>query len=441
MSTPAASPVLPKTEPRPASGCPGGILPGRLRSIDAYRGFVMFLLMAEALQLIRMGKMFPESPFWRVLGHHQDHVQWAGCVLHDLIQPSFSFLVGVALPFSIANRLARRQSRLRLTLHAIGRALILIFLGVFLRSLNSSQTYFTFEDTLTQIGLGYVFLYFLAWRTTRTQWIALALIVVGYWAAFALYPAPDANFNYAEVKVHDKWPAEANYAETRLWNQNVHVMPGFASHWNLNSNLAWKFDTWFLNLFPREKNKPFTAHPGGYVTLSFIPTLGTMVLGLLAGGVLLGGRGPWHKVLWLAATGSVCLAAGLAAHYYGVCPIVKRIWTPSWMLFSGGLCLYLLAAFYAVIDIWQFRRWAFPWIVIGMNSIAAYGLAECLLAGGWIEKNLKTHFGHDTFKCVDRWLDLAPGQSYEPVVAGAAIVLVGWLVLYYMYRNKIFVRI
>jgi predicted acyltransferase len=153
-----------------------GILPGRLRSIDAYRGFVMFLLMAEALQLTRMAKMFPESSFWRFLGHQQDHVQWAGCVLHDVIQPSFTFLVGVALPFSIANRLARRQSRLRLAVHAMSRALILVFLGIFFRSLDRSQTYFTFEDTLTQIGLGYAFAYFLAWRHSSTQWAALVLI-------------------------------------------------------------------------------------------------------------------------------------------------------------------------------------------------------------------------------------------------------------------------
>src|SRR5580704_10227985 len=133
MSTSAA---LPKTEIPP-----GGVLPGRLRSIDAYRGFVMFLLMAQVLQLTYMAEMFPESKFWRFLGHHQDHVQWVGCILHDIIQPSFSFLVGVALPFSSANRLTRQQSRRRLTIHAISRALILIFLGIFFRSLSSTQTY------------------------------------------------------------------------------------------------------------------------------------------------------------------------------------------------------------------------------------------------------------------------------------------------------------
>ena len=111
------------------------------------------------------------------LCHHQTHVEWVGCSLHDLIQPSFSFLVGVALPFSIASRLARGQSKARMTAHALWRSLVLVFLGVFLRSLNSSQTNFTFEDTLSQIGLGYTFLFVLALYSRRVQWVALALIL------------------------------------------------------------------------------------------------------------------------------------------------------------------------------------------------------------------------------------------------------------------------
>src|SRR5689334_14633958 len=95
--------------------------PDRIASVDAYRGLVMFLMMAEVLRLGRMAKAFPDSPVWQFLGHHQTHVEWAGCSLHDLIQPSFSFLVGVALPFSIASRLARGQGAGRMTLHAVWR--------------------------------------------------------------------------------------------------------------------------------------------------------------------------------------------------------------------------------------------------------------------------------------------------------------------------------
>ena len=134
----------------------------RLASIDAYRGFVMFLMMAEVLRLCQVAAKLPGQRVWEMLCHHQSHVEWVGCSLHDLIQPSFSFLVGVALPFSLANRLARGESKARMTAHALWRSLVLVLLGVFLRSRHQGQTYFTFEDTLSQIGLGYTFLFVLA---------------------------------------------------------------------------------------------------------------------------------------------------------------------------------------------------------------------------------------------------------------------------------------
>ena len=132
----------------------------RLASIDAYRGFVMFLMMAEILHLSKVAKAFSEvqtfwGDFWRTLAYHQTHVEWVGCSLHDMIQPSFSFLVGVALPFSIASRMSKGQSYSWMTIHAFWRALVLVLLGVFLRSQWGSQTNWVFEDTLSQIGLGY----------------------------------------------------------------------------------------------------------------------------------------------------------------------------------------------------------------------------------------------------------------------------------------------
>src|SRR3954468_13652624 len=120
METAAVPPPLPPTIPyaSPATPVPGTFAPlGRLTSIDAYRGLVMFLMMAEVLSLARVGRE-TGNPFWQFLGRQQTHVAWVGCSVHDLIEPSFSFLVGVALPFSIAARRGRGQSRLRMTLHA-----------------------------------------------------------------------------------------------------------------------------------------------------------------------------------------------------------------------------------------------------------------------------------------------------------------------------------
>ena len=386
----------------------------RLASLDAYRGFVMFLMMAEVLRLCRVAAALPESGFWKLLCHHQTHVEWVGCSLHDLIQPSFSFMVGVALPFSIASRLGQGQSRGRMTAHAFWRAFVLILLGVFLRSTGSSQTYWTFEDTLSQIGLGYGILFLLGFRPARDQWIAFALLLAGYWAAFALYPLPGPDFDYAKVGVPKEWP---------------HLLSGLAAHWNKNSNLAWAFDTWFLNLFPRAK--PFEFNGGGYATLSFIPTLATMLLGLIAGGVIRSERSPWAKVNWLLVAGVIGLVSGALIGWLGICPVVKRIWTPSWTLYSGGWCFLLLAALYVVIDLLGFKSWSFPLVVIGMNSIAAYCIAH--LFESFIAKNLKTNLGQNAFKIF--------GDAYEPFVHGAAVLLVLWLILFWMYRRKIFLRI
>ncbi len=386
----------------------------RLASIDAYRGLVMTLMMAEVLNLRDVAKNLPGNTFWEPLHHHQSHVEWVGCSLHDLIQPSFSFLVGVALPFSMAGRLARGQSKARMTAHALWRSLLLIALGIFLRSQQSSQTNFTFEDTLSQIGLGYTFLFVLAFFSTRVQWIALGVILVGYWSAFALYPAPGPEFDYAATHV------------SRSFSEHP---SGFAAHWDINSNPAWAFDKWFLNLFPRKQ--PFIGNGGGYSTLSFIPTLATMILGLLAGGVLRRPSPGWSKVRWLIVAGLVSLATGWGLGELGVCPVVKRIWTPTWVLFSGGWCFLFLAAFYAVLDLLGVQFWAFPLRVVGMNSIAAYCMNA--LFESFIAKSLTTHLGKKPF--------LVLGEPYEPLLHGAAVLLVFWLILYWMYRRKIFLRI
>lgn len=395
------------------SGLASPPLPARLVAIDAYRGLVMFLMLAEVLHFRKVAKAFPGNELWSLLADHQTHVEWIGCSLHDLIQPSFSFLVGVSLPFSIASRLDRGQSKLRMTLHAFARAIMLVALGVFLRSTGETQTRWTFEDTLSQIGLGYGFLFLLGFRSMRTQFLALGAILVGYWGAFALY-SPGADFDYTKVDVPASWP---------------HLMTGFQAHWNKNGNLAWAFDRWFLNLFPRKS--PWVDNAGGYATLSFIPTLGTMILGLIAGEVL---RKPWsagQKIGWFVVAGLIGLGAGYGLGYLGVCPVVKRIWTPSWVLFSGGWCFLLLAAWYALTDAVGLRLWAFPLVVIGMNSIAVY-----CMSGLWkpfIEKNLQTHFGSEIFNIL--------GEGYRTLLLGGSTLLVLWLILFWMYRRRIFVRI
>jgi heparan-alpha-glucosaminide N-acetyltransferase len=386
----------------------------RLGSLDAFRGLVMALMLGEHMHLPEVARAFPQSTVWAVIAFNTQHVEWQGCSLHDLIQPAFSFLVGAALPFSIASRKLKGQTFGPMLGHAIRRALILIFLGIILRSLHSSQTYFTFEDTLTQIGLGYVFLFLLGFTRVRTQVVTLILILVCFWAAFALYPAPGPQFDYARVGVPQDWH---------------HLYTGFLSHWNKNSNLSWAFDVWFLNLFPRES--PFVFNEGGWSTLSFIPTLGTMILGLLAGEWLKAKGTKERKLQGLVIAGAALLLLGLVCQWIGITPIVKRVWTSSYTLYSGGWILLILAGFYALMD-WKGRqRWAFPLIVIGMNSIAVYVMSWTM--SSFFSDALERHFGGA--------ISAIGGPTFEPVLHGFLVILSFWLILFWMYRRKIFLRI
>lgn len=386
----------------------------RLTSADIYRGFVMLLMMAEVLHFGDVSEALPESSFWSFLAFHQDHVEWVGCSLHDMIQPSFSFLVGVVLPYSIASRLTQESSFSKVLFHALKRSLILILMGIFLRSQYKTQTYFTFEDTLSQIGLGYPFLFLLGFRSQKIQISALIIILVGYWLAFARYPLPDENFDYASVGVAKDWE---------------HNLTGFAAHWNKNTNFAWAFDQWFLNLFPREK--PFIRNGGGYSTLSFIPTLGTMILGLLAGNILKSDMLPYEKFKKFIILGISGLVIGLILNRLGICPNVKRIWTPTWVIFSGGLCFLFLAFFYWMIDIKEKANWAYFLKVIGMNSIAAYCIADAL--GVYISKSLKIHLGENYASIF--------GLPYQSLIHGGLMLLIYWLILNWMFKKKIFIKI
>lgn len=387
--------------------------PVRNVAVDAYRGLVMLLMMGEVMSFAKVSQAFPGSLFWRVLAFNQTHVEWAGMSLHDTIQPGFTFLVGVALPYSIHSRTMKGQSFRHQLLHTLWRSLVLIALGIFLRSTHSTQTYFTFEDTLTQIGMGYTFAFLLAHCRPKWQWIAFAAILFGYWLAWALYPAPGPNFDYAAVGV----PAD--------WHHNF---TGFASHWNKNSNFGQAVDVWFLNLFPRASR--FVFNDGGYLTSSFIPTLGTMLLGLFAGQWFRAAAPKIPIKRFLIAAG-ILIAAGVLLHVTGICPIVKRIWTPSWTLFSGGVCCLFLTAFSWLIDLKGYRRWAFPLVVVGMNSIAAYLIAH--LWEDFIIENLHINLGYAPFRIF--------GVGLEPFMLGVTVMLIYWFFLYWMYRRKIFLRI
>ena len=401
-----------ETVPPPPIATPAR--PERLASLDAYRGFTMLAMASAGLGLARLAEAHPDSGFWQGVAYHVSHAEWVGCAVWDLIQPSFMFMVGVSLAYSYGARQARGESRGAMLRHAVIRAVILTLLGVFLRSNGKPETYWTFEDVVSQIGLGYVFLFLLRGRGARVQLGAAAAILAAYWTLFAFWPLPGPDFDYKAVGADPSSP---------FW------LHGFAAHWNKNTNPAHAFDVWFLNLFPRAR--PFTHNGGGYQTLSFIPSLATMIFGLVAGELLRSSRRGAVKAWTLFGCGAAALAAGWGLGELGVCPVVKRIWTPSWAIFSTGWTLILLGGFHVAIDLWRLRAWAWPGIVVGMNSIAMYVMSW--LFPGWVRGTLQTHMGQDIFS--------RSGAQYEELLQRSLVLLVLFLFCFWLYRRRIFLRV
>jgi heparan-alpha-glucosaminide N-acetyltransferase len=392
---------------------PDGTRSKRLVSLDAYRGAIMLMMASSGLGLAQVARLHPDSDLWRFIGHEVEHAQWAGFTLWDIIQPAFMFMVGVALPWSVANRRARGQSFRSMFAHALWRVLVLILLAVFLSSAWSRQTVWSFNNVLAQIGLGYLFVFLLAFTKPRTQWLAAFGILLAYWLAFALYPLPAADFDWASVGVPDDW----------------NFLTGFAAHWEKNANLAAAFDNWFLNLFPREK--PFVFSRGGYQTLNFVPSMATMIFGLLAGELLRSNLTIKRKVKHLVLFGVVGIIAGGFIALVGLCPIVKRIWTPSWAIYSAGWVTLILAAFVVIVEWRGWKRWTFPFVVVGLNPITLYCMWQ--LMGGFIRENVERHISRDVFVIFD--------EAYSPVMERTIVLLVLWLIVLWMYRRKIFLRI
>lgn len=367
----------------------------------------MLMMASSSFGLPQMAKAHPGS-WWPVIASQFEHREWIGCAFWDLIQPAFMFMVGVAMTYSYAKRSLAGDGFLKLFMHALVRAVVLVLLAVLLASKGRAQTEWLFTNVLGQIGLGYVFL-FLVWRCGwETQLAALIILLAGYWAWFAQHPLPGPGNEIAA--------GAAGHSGT---------LQGFFGHWSIHTNAAADFDRWFLNLFPRKET--FVINSGGYQTLNFIPALATMTLGLLAGRYLHADVDDKIKCGRLVIAGVVLLLLGTIVGILA-CPLVKRIWTPSWVLFSGGWVLLMLAAFYWLVEVAGYRKLVFPMVVVGMNSIAIY-LAHSLCAG-WIRDTLRTHFGQAIFS-----------GYLGPIVEKCSVLLVLWLMCWWLYRQRAFLRI
>lgn len=425
LADPAPAPTVARQPMSPAPiatkpAAPAPLVDERLLSLDAYRGLIMIALAFNGFGLAdtatRHLKENPDSSFWQFLKYQFSHVEWEGCAFWDMIQPSFMFMVGVSMAYSYVKRQRRGDSWGSMFGHAIVRSLVLILLGVFLSSTSEKSTNWVFMNVLSQIGLGYPFLFLMWGRHVAIQFIVVAFLLVGMGLLYTNYPTAGIDIESGNSSLG----IEAEWAKEHL--------AGVPAAWHKSANVGQAVDLVALNWFPREK--PFEFNRGGYQTINFIPSLATMLLGLICGELL---RATWtggRKVASLVGLGALLFCLGWVGDVYGW-PIIKRIWTPTWALYSTGICCWILAGLYGVIDVLGFRAWSMFLVVVGMNSIAIYMMGQLLR--GWTARQLEIHFGAGLFSFL--------GENYVPMLTATSVGIAFWLVCYWMMRQKIFIRV
>jgi predicted acyltransferase len=376
--TPAAPSPAPATKPT-----------NRLLSIDALRGFDMFWIIGGDELARALAKWWGKP----ALADQFEHVEWEGFRFYDLIFPLFLFLVGVVIPFSLDKL---RAQGVGIAYWRIARRTALLFgLGLLCNGiLQFHWPELRIAGVLQRIAICYAFAALIAMNTnTRGQIIALAMLLLGYWALLATVAPPG----------------------------------GRAGDFTKVGNLAGWVDRNFL---PGKIKQAYYGYGDNEGLLSTIPAFATAVLGLLAGRWLRSTRSAWTKAIGLALAGVVSLALGTA--WSQSFPIVKNLWTSSFVLVAGGWSLLLLALFYAVIDVIGFKRWSFFFVVIGVNAITIYVVPRFVD----FEATAKFFLG-GVYGVIGR----SGGTDLSTAAMAVGVLAVEWLFLLFLYRNRIFLRV
>ncbi len=366
--------------------------PQRLYSLDALRGFDMFWIMGGEMIFHKLADA-THAPFWIALGDQFEHPDWNGFHFYDLIFPLFLFIAGVATPYSVGRELEKGTPKKELLLRVIRRGLTLVLLGI-LYNIGPKGLRFPpvaeirFCSVLGRIGLAYMFANIIYLYTRqRGQWIWFGSLLIGYWLLLLFNSAP--GFPHGDLTMQGNF---ASYVD-RL------IVPGKL----------------YLGIHDPEG------------LCSTIPAIGTGLLGILAGQLLrnspLSGAA---KAGRLAIAGVISLI--LALVWNTVFPINKNLWTSSFVLNVGGISLLLLALFYYVIDVLEYRKWAFFFSVIGMNSILIY------LSPHFINWKYMT----DGFFL---WIGQIIASPWDAFVLVFPFLALKWLFLYICYKKKIFLRV
>ncbi len=356
----------------------------RLISVDALRGFDMFWIIGGSVIFTGLGKAVG-GPF-EALSPQFEHVPWEGLHFEDLIWPLFMFIVGVSIPLSIEKRKTLGTSKPSLYLHAGRRALILFFLGVVVqgRLLEWDLSRLRpFYSVLHGIAAGYLIAMVVVIELRpRRQAAIIPIFLLLYWALLELISVPGIG---AGVLTPD---GNAAFWIDRVVQGKFHFGP----------------NTWFL---------------------SYISFASSVLLGVIAGHLLMSVYSEIKKVIFLAGAGVSCVLLGLL--WSLEFPVIKLLWTSSFVLIGGGFSFLMLALFYWIIEVKRFRRWAFFFKIIGMNSIVAY-VAIMLINF----REIGNIFVGSLLPRIQPW---------DELVSALAAVSVVWLLLYWMYRTKTFIKI
>jgi predicted acyltransferase len=365
-------------------------LPDRLYSLDALRGFDMFWIMGADAFFHNLATA-TGSPFWSAIGNQLEHPAWNGFHFYDLIFPLFLFMAGVSTPFSVGKQLEKGRTRKQVLYKVIRRALILVLLGLVVNNGLEIRPIaeIRFGSVLGRIGLAYMFanIIYLYTSKQRTQIIWFWGFIIGYWLLLKFTSAP--GFAPGDLTMQGNF---ASYVDRLL-------MPGKL----------------YLGIHDPEG------------LMSTIPAISTGLLGILTGGLLKNGKMTQRRKAGLMAVVGIVFLV-LAQIWNLDFPINKNLWTSSFVLNVGGISLLLMSLFYYIIDILGYKRWAFFFKVIGMNSILIY------ISGHFINWHYSTNsFFH--------WLGQLVGNPYDVVVLAACLIFIKWLFLYFMYRKRVFLRV
>jgi len=363
--------------------------PQRLYSLDALRGFDMFWIMG-AEEIVHAMSEATGSSFWKAFSDQLTHPAWNGFHFYDLIFPLFLFLAGVASPYSVGRELEKGKSKKHLLWRVVRRGLFLVLLGIIYNNGLHIKPIaeIRFGSVLGRIGIAYALANIIYLFTKqRTQILWFTGLLIGYWLLLKFTSAP--GYPIGDLSMEGNF---ASYIDRKL-------IPGKL----------------YLGIHD----------PEGLV--SAIPAISTGLLGILTGQFIKNGLASPAKKSWMMALAGI-ISLGLAQLWNLDFPINKNLWTSSFVLQVGGWSLLLLSLFYYVIDVLGYRKWAFYFKVIGMNSILIYMSGQFI---DW-EYSTKAFFG---------WLGELVMDPYKLVIMAICYVMVKWAFLYFMYRQKIFLRV